>query len=415
LNDIEKNEHPTASTLGNARWMILAFLFFATTVNYLDRAVLGVLLPEIRQHLHFSLETYGNIQMVFQLAYAAGSLVGGKLLDSYGTKKGFGVAAAIWSFAAILNAWARNAIQFGILRGLLGLGESPNFPACNKAVAEWFRPEERAVAMGVVNFAPNLANIFGPPLFIWLALTHGWQTCFLIMGVLGLVWLPFWFLMYRSPRRQDVSTSVNRVKISISSILKHRQVWGYAWAKFLTDPVWWFYLFWLPTYLSDVRHFSPANRGAALTIIYSIAGAGALAGGALSSFLIKGGWAVGKARKTTMLICALIIPACTLGVVVRNSSAAIVLFGLATAGHQAWMTNLFTTPADVFPSRAVGSANGFGVSMGAIGGAIFSAFIPGHVIPLIGYVPVLMTMSLFYIVAWWLVDRLMGNMEMVSL
>ncbi|HEY1464460.1 MAG TPA: MFS transporter [Terriglobales bacterium] len=391
----------------------MGLLFFATTINYLDRAVLGVLLPEIRKDFHFTLETYGNIQMLFQIAYAAGSIFGGKLLDSMGTKKGFGIAAVIWSLAATLNAWARNAIQFGALRALLGLGESPNFPACNKAIAEWFKPGERAMAMGVVNFAPNLANIVGPPIFIWIAIMFGWQMCFLMMGALGLIWLPLWYLYCRLP--QQTSQISKTSKVSLSIVLKHKQAWGYAWAKFLTDPVWWFYLFWLPTYLSDVRHFTPSQRGTTLTIIYSISGIGALAGGACSSFLIKRGWQLGKARKTTMLMCVLVIPACTLGVVVKNSALAIVLFGLATAAHQAWMTNLFTTPSDVFPHQAVGTANGFGVSMGAIGGAIFSAFIPGHLIPIVGYVPVLMTMSFFYVIAWWLVHKTMGNLEMVSL
>jgi ACS family hexuronate transporter-like MFS transporter len=411
--NLETIERPPIGEGGNIRWAILALLFFATTINYLDRAVLGVLLPEIRARFHFSLETYGNIQMGFQLAYAAGSLLGGKLLDSYGTKTGFGIAAAIWSVAAILNAWARSAFQFGMLRLVLGAGESPNFPACNKAVAEWFPAKERAVAMGVVNFAPNLANIVGAPLFIWIALSLGWQACFAIMGALGLLWVPLWFLFYRKPRQSATTPALT--KLSITDIMKYKQAWGYAWAKFLTDPVWWFYLFWLPTYLTDVRHFTPSQRGTALTVIYAISGVGALGGGALSSWLIKRGWTVGKARKTTMLACAVVMPACALGVVVHNSSAAVLLFGLATAAHQAWMTNLFTTPSDIFPHQAVGSANGFGVCVGALGGALFSGLIPGHVIPLVGYIPILLSMSWFYLIAWWLVHKLMGNLEMVTL
>ena len=364
------------------RSLILALLFFATTVNYLDRAILGVILPEIRERFHFGLEVYGTIQMTFQLTYAAGSLIGGKLLDRYGTRIGYGIAATVWSAAAALNAFAGSALQFGLFRAALGLGEAANFPAANKATAEWFPAEQRAAAMGVVNFGANLATIIGPPIFILIALNLGWQTCFAIMGGVGFLWLP---------------------------------VWSLVWAKFLTDPVWWFYLFWLPTYLTDVRHFSPTQRGAALTIVYAISGIGALGGGVVSSFLIKRGWPVGKARKATMLFCAIVIPVCALGVVVQSDQLAILLFGLATAAHQAWMTNLFTTPGDVFPKQAVGSANGFGVCIGSLGGALFSGLIPGTVIPLVGYVPVLMTMSCFYLVAWFLVHRLMGKWEMLSL
>jgi MFS transporter, ACS family, hexuronate transporter len=396
------------------RWLILSLLFFATTANYLDRAILGVILPEIRDRFHFGLQAYGTIQMVFQIAYALGSLIGGRLLDRYGTRIGYGLAVVLWSAAGMLNAFAGSALQFGLFRTVLGLGEAANFPACNKAIAEWFLPGQRATAMGVVNFGTNLANIIGPPLFIVIALKLGWQTCFAIMGGLGFLWLPVWFSIYRLPRHAGDPVP-ETFRLPIRAVLKHREAWGYAWAKFLTDPVWWFYLFWLPTYLTDVRHFTPAQRGTALTIVYSISGVGAVAGGVVSSFLMKRGWSVGQARKSTMLFCAAIMPACTLGVVVQNANLAVLLFGLATAAHQAWMTNLFTTPGDVFPAQAVGSVNGFGVCIGALGGALFSGLIPGNVIPLIGYVPVLMTMSCFYLAAWWIVHRLMGNLEMVSL
>ncbi len=183
------------------RWVIVSLLFFATTINYLDRAILGVILPEIRDKFHFGLPIYGTIQMVFQLAYAGGSLLGGKLLDRYGTRVGYGIATTLWSLAATLNAFAGSAFQFGLYRTVLGFGESANFPACSKAAAEWFPPDERATAMGIVNAGTNLANIFGPPLFILIALTLGWQACFAIMGGLGFLWLPFWFLTYRLPKQ----------------------------------------------------------------------------------------------------------------------------------------------------------------------------------------------------------------------
>lgn len=396
------------------RWVVVSLLFFATTINYLDRAILGVILPEIRDKFHFGLPVYGEIQMFFQLAYAGGSLFGGKLLDRYGTRIGYGLAAALWSLAAALNAFAGSALQFGVFRTLLGLGESANFPACSKGAAEWFPPNERATAMGIVNAGTNLANIFGPPLFIFIALAWGWQACFAIMGGLGFLWLPFWFLTYRLPKETAAQAFVGG-KLSIGEVMRYKQAWGYALAKFLTDPVWWFYLFWLPTYLTDVRHFTPKERGTALMIVYSISAVGALMGGVVSSFLMKRGWTVGKARKGTLLFCALVMPACGLGVVVRDARLAVLLFGLATAAHQAWMTNLFIMPADVFPSQAVGSANGFGVCIGGLGGALFSGIIPGTVIPVAGYVPVLMGMSCFYIIAWLIIHRMMGDLEMVRI
>jgi len=396
------------------RWVILSLLFFATTINYLDRAILGVILPEIRDKFHFGLQAYGTIQMVFQLAYAGGSLIGGKLLDRFGTRVGYGIAAAVWSLAATLNAFAGSAFQFGLFRTVLGFGESANFPACVKATAEWFPSDERGSAMGVVNAGTNLANIFGPPLVIFIALRFGWQTCFAVMGGLGFLWLPVWFLTYRLPKQASAQGPTTS-KLSIRDVMKYKQAWGYGWAKFLTDPVWWFYLFWLPTYLTDVRHFTPSQRGTALTIVYSISAVGALAGGVISGSLIKRGWTVGKARKTTMLCCAILMPVSGLAVVVMNARLAIFLFGLATAAHQAWMTNLFITPADIFPARAVGSTNGFGVCIGGLGGALFSGIIPGMVIPLFGYVPVLIGMSCFHLIAWLIVHKMMGNLEMVTL
>jgi ACS family hexuronate transporter-like MFS transporter len=396
------------------RWVILSLLFFATAINYLDRAVLGVILPEIRSRFHFGLQTYGAIQMAFQLAYAVGSLIGGRLLDRLGTRIGYGLSVGLWSLVATLNAFAASALQFGMFRAALGLGESPNFPACNKTIAEWFPPHERASAMGVVHAGANVANIIGPPLFILIALKLGWQWCFAIMGALGFLWLPIWWRFEHLPRREGAAAQAAS-KLSIRDVLKYKQAWGFGWAKFFTDPVWWFYLFWLPTYLTDVRHFTPAQRATALTVVYAISGVGAIAGGMVAGFLMKRGWAVGKARKRTMLFCAAIMPACGLSVLVPNAWHAVILFGLATAAHAAWATNLFTTTSDVFPTQAVGSTNGFGASLGGFGGALFSALIPGFVIPVVGYVPVLLTMSCFYLLAWLIVHRLMGDLEPVTL
>jgi ACS family hexuronate transporter-like MFS transporter len=396
------------------RWFILSLLFVASTINYLDRAILAVLLPEIRKQIEISTSAYGTITFWFQISYAAGSIICGRLLDKYGTRIGFGIAAVLWSVAATLNAFAATVMHFGLLRIMLGLGESANFPACNKAAAELFPPSRRANVMGVVHFGANLANIIGPPVFIWIALSFGWRACFAIIGGIGFLWVPAWLVGYRLPEQPDSSLR-ETAKLSMKALLRYRQAWGYAWAKFLTDPVWWFYLFWIPIYLNDVRHLTAPERATALTVIYSISSAGALLGGAASSYLITRGWNVGKARKSVMLTCAFIMPAATLGVFSEKAAVTVFLFGVSMAAHAAWMTNLFTTPADVFPKQAVGVANGFGNCVGALGGALFSGLIPGYVIPVAGYIPVLLTMSCFYLIAWMLVHRLMGNLEPLAL
>ncbi len=392
------------------QWFILSLLFVASTINYLDRAILGVLLPEVRREFDISSNAYGTITFVFQIAYAAGSLIGGRLLDKIGTRIGFGAAAILWSAAATLSAFAAGILQFGLLRAVLGLGEATNFPACNKVAAERFSPGQRAMVMGVVHAGANIANIIGPPLFIWLALIYDWRTCFAVVGGIGFLWVPAWLYAYRTPARSKAPERETG-KLSMKAVLHYRQTWGYAWAKFLTDPVWWFYLFWIPTYLNDVRHFTAAQRATALTTIYTVSCVGALLGGVISSYMVQRGWSVGKARKTVMGICALIMPLSALGVVVESSGLAVALFSMGLTAHAAWMTNLFTTPADVFPKQAVGSANGVGICMGALGGALFSGLVPGYVIPLAGYIPVLVTMSCFYLIAWFLVHRLMGNLE----
>ena len=388
------------------RWWIITLLFAATTINYLDRGILGVLLPEIQKELNFSQAAYGEITFWFQFAYGIGGLIGGSLLDTYGTRIGYGFAAAFWSLAGTLTAFATTPFHFGALRMALGLGEAPNFPAVNKALADWFPPSQKALAMGIVNFGTNFASVIGPPLFIWIAATSSWQTCFVIMGALGFLWLPVWF--FTTPK---TASSTHPETLPLTDVLKYKQTWGYVWGKFLTDPVWWFYLFWLPTYLTNERGMTPSERGYTLSVIYAISGAGSLLGGAASSYLMKRGWPVGRARKTVMLACAIVMPLSALGMVVDNTVLAVALFGLGTAAHQAWSTNIMTTPADVFPKEAVASANACGVFSGSMGGALFSGLIPGYLLGPIGYAPILITMSCFYLLAWLVVSNRMRDFE----
>lgn len=395
------------------RWWVLSLLFVSTTLNYMDRIVLAVLLPVIRDEMHFGPETYGHITAAFSLAYTVCAVIGGKLLDRYGTRLAFGVAAGLWSLAAALHATVVTPLQFAIWRALLGAGESVNLPACTKAASEWFAPKERAFAVGVFMSGLNVAAIAGPPLFIAMQAAFGWRVCFAVTGLVGFLWVAVWLPSYRLPEK--ITLTERAGSAALAEVLRRPQTWGYSIAKFLTDPVWWFYLFWLPLYFHDVRKFDMKELAWALPFIYFMSGVGAAAGGWISGYLMRRGWTTGKARKTTMLFCALAMPVAALGVVVKGPVSAVLLFSLATAAHQAWMTNLFTTTSDVFPPHAVGSVNGVGGSLGSFGGVFISSLIPGYVIGHVGYTPLFLTMSCLYLVAMLAVHLLMGDLRPLAL
>jgi ACS family hexuronate transporter-like MFS transporter len=393
------------------RWWILSLLFFSTFINYMDRMVLAVLIPAIREQFHISEAIYGNITAAFQLCYTVGALLCGYLLDTYGTKIGMFISVGVWSVAAMLHATVVSPLQLGLWRGLLGLGEAGNFPAATKAAAEWFPPHERAFAVGVFNAGINIAAVIGPPMFIAIQLTYGWRACFLVTGAIGFVWLTLWSLVYRAPGK--IGAAEPSVNLSLRTTLAYPQTWGFAIGKFLTDPVWWFYLFWLPLYFHDVRKFDMKHLAWALPFIYLVADFGAVAGGWISGLLMRRGWPRGRARKTVMLVCALLMPVSALGVLAKDSSTAVLLFSLATCCHQAWMTNLFTSASDVFPKEAVGRVLGLGGCTGGFGGVLISALVPGYLIGLIGYTPLFLAMSCLYMIAIFVVHILMGDLSPV--
>ena len=394
------------------RWWILFLLFLATLINYMDRTIFAVLIPVMRTDLHIDEHGYGWLTGSFLAAYTVGYLAMGRVVDRTGTKKGFGLAAAVWSVAAGLHATAMNTLQLAGFRGLLGFSEAGNFPAAIKAVAEWFPQEERAFATGIFNSGSNLASVVGPPVFVALDHAFGWRTCFLLTASLGLVWLVLWWASYRTPERVEVEEKV--VRVSYKDALKHKETWGFALGKFLTDPVWWFYLFWLPLYLHDVRHMDDKSYARALSFIYFMACFGSLGGGWFSGFLMRRGWAKGKARKTAMLICAMAMPVAALGVVVSNLTLAIGLFSIATSAHQGFSANLFTTTSDVFPKSALGSVNGIGGCVGGLGGVIVAAIVPGYLIKLVGYTPLFLIMSSFYLIALFVLHKLMGDLRPIA-
>ena len=407
--------------IGRYRWTICALVFFATTVNYFDRNVLGLLKPMLADGGVFGPDKpnqelyYSYVVMSFQIAYAVGMLLTGRLIDWFGTKKGYAFSLLGWSIAAIGHALAYNPFTFGIWRAALGFTESGNFPAANKTMAEWFPKKERAFATGFYNSGANVGAIATPLFVPWMALHWGWQTAFIFVGAIGLIWLYFWFRVYASPREKlkagvlsqaeydyihadkDEKTEEKKTgaeQISWIKLLSYRQTWAFFFGKFMTDGVWWFFLFWLPSFLSNdnavkINAYMAANPGysgdpsqipgviswtLAVAVVYTIATVGSIWGGWLPKKFINGGMITYRARKLSMLIYALlpltILSAGRLGEV--NTWYAVLVIGLACASHQAWSANIFTTVTDMFPRKAVASVTGIGGMAGAVGGMLIA-------------------------------------------
>jgi ACS family hexuronate transporter-like MFS transporter len=369
---------------GHYRWVICALLFVATTINYVDRGVLGVLAPELGKSIGWSDTQYGDINAAFSCAYAIGFLMMGWFLDRVGTKVGYAVALTIWSLAAAGHALARSVFGFGAARFLLGLGEAGNFPAAVKTTAEWFPRRERAFATGLFNAGSNVGAVLAPLAVPVLALQFGWQAAFVATGLLGLLWVAFWLPLYDMPEKVAAVSKAELAWIRSDppdpggaipwrELLPHRQTWAIALGKFLTDPIWWFYLFWSAKFLSDRFGVDLKHIGPPLVTIYLMADVGSIAGGWLSSRLIAIGWTPNAARKTAMLACAVCVVPVSFAPVVSNMWAAVLLIGLAAAAHQGFSANIYTLASDMFPRRAVGSVIGIAGMAGAVGGILMQA------------------------------------------
>jgi ACS family hexuronate transporter-like MFS transporter len=409
------------------RWWILALLFLITTNNYLDRILLGILSPVILEDLKFSKIEYGYVSSAFQFAYAVGFLLMGKLIDRHGTRIGYAVAIVWWSIAAAFHAVSRTWLDLGFWRAMLGLGESGNFPAAIKAVSEWFPKRDRAFATGIFNAGTNVATMIGPPLFVWMNAHLGWRACFLITASTGAICLVLWWWYYRVPREHwhpnaaeleiihsDKDEKAER-PLGWVQALSYKQTYGFALAKFFSDPVWWFYLTWLTLYFKEARGLSLEQIGWALPFIYLMADFGSVAGGWFSGFLIRRGWTNSLARKTTMGFFALCMPIAATAVIVPKTWMAVALISLATAAHQGWSANLYTTVSDVFPKNAVASVTGIGGFLGGMGGVIFTALLPGYIITWFGYMPMFIIMGGFHIIAWTCAHYLLGDMRKLQL
>jgi ACS family hexuronate transporter-like MFS transporter len=369
--------------LGHYRWYICALLFFATTINYVDRAVLGVLAPTLRTSIGWTDQHYGYISGAFTLAYAIGFLFAGWFIDKIGTRIGYALYLAVWSVAAAAHGLARSAFDFGLARSFLGIGESGNFPAAIKTVAEWFPQKERALATGFFNAGANVGAVVAPAVVPWLALHWGWQSAFVVTGVAGLVWIMLWWPIYRRPREHSKLSQAElahiesdppdpAIQIAWSHLLRHPQTWAFSVGQFMIDAIWWFYLFWFPLFLNDRFGVDLKGIGLPLITVYLLADVGSVFGGWLSSSLIGKGRSVNVARKSAMLLCAIFILPVTMAPNVDSKWLAVWLVGIAAAAHQGFSANLFTTASDMFPRKAVGSVVGIGGFAGGVGGFIMN-------------------------------------------
>ncbi len=402
------------------RWWIATLLFLATVINYVDRQTLSVLAPVLRDEFRMSNTDYSRILFAFLLAYMIMQAGSGRIMDRLGTRVGFALTISWWSVAAMLHAAASSAFALGACRLLLGLGEAGNWPGAVKAISEWFPPKERAFAIGFFNSGSTIGAVIAPPLVTWIALTWGWRRAFLLTGALGFFWLIVWVLLYRKPSEHP---GVSRAELDALQAaqaqgaktagapvrwrdrLRVRQVWGLVLGRMLADPVWWFYVFWLPEYLRREREFSLAMIGYFAWIPFLTADLGCLAGGWASGFLVRRNWVVLRARKAVMLVCAALLVSGIPAVLAKDAMVSLALISLATFAYSAWASNILTLPADLFPPSIVASVSGLSGTGAALGGMIFTLIV-GAVVDRFSYVPVfvaagLMPLVSVSIILWW--------------
>jgi MFS transporter, ACS family, hexuronate transporter len=366
-------------------------LFVATSINYMDRQVIAILKPTLQQSIGLTEISYGYIVDAFQISYAAGLLLAGRMIDKVGTRIGYMLVMAVWSLSAMGHALANTAREFAVARFFLGVGESGNFPAAIKTVAEWFPQSERSLATGIFNSGSNVGAILAPVLVPWVTLRYGWHAAFLSTGAFSALWILWWYRNFRKPGEHPTLTSAELRHIYEEAaeglgpsvpwrrLLGYRQTWGFSLAKFLTDPIWWFYLFWLPSYFSAKFHLDLSHLGLPLVVVYNVAAIGSIGGGWLPGPFRRFGLSPAYARLGAMLVCACVVVPVFAVANLNSEWIAIALLSCAAGAHQGWSANLFTTASDMFPRSAVGAVVGIGGMAGAAGGALF-AFLAGHVL-----------------------------------
>jgi MFS transporter, ACS family, hexuronate transporter len=413
-----------AATIHNLRWYIAVMLLAAAVINYIDRQVFSILAPDLQHVIGWSELDYGRIIIAFQIAYAVMLLVSGRLIDWVGTRAGFAVAIVWWSLAAAAHALARNAFEFGAARFALGIGEAANFPATVKAVSEWFPVEERATATGIFNAGPTVGAVVAPLVVPVIAAHFGWQGAFVLTGAIGFLWFGAWWWMYYRPEEhprieaaelahiRQGAAPPRTAGISWWTLLKFRQTWAYAVAKMLPDPVWWFYLFWLPKFLAQNFGIRGTAQVAPLTTVYVMAGIGSLIAGYVSSALLKRGFSLNASRKLTFLGLAGLMPVVIVAAYTKDMWTAVLLIGLATALHQGFSTTVFTMASDLIPTKAVGSVIGIG---GALAGicSIAAAEYTGRLLQANpnNYVPMFYIAGTAYLVCFLIIHLLVPKFE----
>lgn len=426
MNMINNALNNAAEKKGYFRWVIVALIFLATTINYIDRQVIGILAPTLQKEIGWSDIEYGYIVTAFTAAYAIGLPLLGKLIDAIGTRLGYAFALIGWSLAAMGHALAKSVSGFGIARFALGIFEAGNFPAAIKTVAEWFPKKERAFATGLFNAGSNVGAIIAPLIVPWITLTWGWQEAFIFTGAVGLLWLILWFWLYEKPERHkrlskseleyiqsDPADPV--VKIPWRTLFKYRGTWAFALGKLLTDPAWWFYLYWIPSFLNKNYGITLTEIGPPLIVIFLMADVGSVGGGWLSSFFIKRGWSINKGRKVTMLICAISVIPIVFASQASSVWIAVALLSLATAAHQGWSANLFTTVSDIFPRKAVASVVGLGGTFGAIGGMLI-ATAAGFILEFTGsYMILFIIAGSLYLIALFVINLLVPEIKEIDI
>jgi ACS family hexuronate transporter-like MFS transporter len=419
--------------LRGLRWWIVGLIFLATLINYIDRLTISVLAPVITRDLGLTNTEFGGIITWFLLAYTISQGLSGKLYDRVGTKRGFTCSIMLWSIAAMAHAFARGLASLSVFRFILGLGEAGNWPGAAKTVAEWFPIRERAFGMAIFNSGAAIGSVVAPPLIVWLSLSYGWQTTFIVTGSLGFAWLVLWLVFYQTPDRHrwlseeerrliregqgaDVAADalVTGTPLRWRELLRYRQVWAIVLARFLTDPVWWLYISWLPKYLADARGFSLVKIGLFAWVPYVAADAGSLSGGWMSGYLIARGWSVDRSRKVVILIAALLMPAGIFAAFAHDAMVALVLIGVVLFGFQVWINNVQTLPSDFFSDKAVGSVAGLGGTGAGIGSMIF-IFSTGWVVDHFSYVPVLVIAGLLAPLGTVVLFALCGRIQRVSI
>jgi ACS family hexuronate transporter-like MFS transporter len=425
--------------IGNYRWVVVALLFFATTINYLDRQVIGLLKPTLEKEFSWTETDYSYIVMAFATAYAAGLLLFGNFIDRIGTKLGYTISLIVWSVAAMLHAAVTSTFGFGVIRAVLGIGESGNFPAAIKVVAEWFPKKERALATGIFNSGANIGAVVAPIMVPWLLGAYNWQMAFIVTGAIGFVWLIFWWFCYEIPSKHSkiqpaefeyihsdgepaALSAEKETKVKWIKLFGIRQTWTFIIGKLLTDPIWWFFLFWLPSYFSTTFNLDLKKPSLPLILVYTATSIGSIGGGYLSSYFIKKGWSVFKARKTAMFIFALCVLPIISAKYATNVWQAVALIGLAAAAHQAWSANIFTTASDVFPKKALSSVVGIGGMAGSVGGILFPLLVgnilefykeSGHIT--LGYNVIFIICGCAYLLAWFIMHLLSPKMKPVDI